>query len=307
MAGADGGVSNFAPIDEDTIVVAAHDDWRGVAAQRPDLSAQTVLTRNQIIGVFAMASVALAAALIAPNALYQTIHWFLVLAFTGVIFLKQVSLSFYWAYRSPLQRVRARIGPLPVYTVLCPLYREAESAPTLAAHLQRLDYPQDRLDIIFILEADDYETRAALERLSLPTNFRIFIAPEDGPRTKPKAMNAALHHARGEFVAVYDAEDAPHPGQIKAALSMFAASSRLGCVQAPLVIDNYRASWIAGQFALEYALQFRVLLPAMMAMGLPAPLGGTSNHFRSMRCVRLARGIPTMSRKTPILGCACTD
>ncbi|OZA95879.1 MAG: hypothetical protein B7X67_24920, partial [Rhizobiales bacterium 39-66-18] len=52
------------------------------------------------------------------------------------------------------------------------------------------------------------------------------------------------------------------------------------CVQARLAIDNGGDSWISRQFALEYAAQFDVILPAVAAFGLPMPLGGTSNHFR---------------------------
>jgi glycosyltransferase XagB len=37
---------------------------------------------------------------------------------------------------------------------------------------------------------------------------------------------------------------------------------------------------LARQFALEYAAQFDGLLPALERLGLPIPLGGTSNHFR---------------------------
>lgn len=35
------------------------------------------------------------------------------------------------------------------------------------------------------------------------------------------------------------------------------------------------------QFALEYAVHFGLLLPALTSLGLPIPLGGTSNHFRA--------------------------
>jgi cellulose synthase/poly-beta-1,6-N-acetylglucosamine synthase-like glycosyltransferase len=88
--------------------------------------------------------------------------------------------------------------------------------------------------------------------------------------------------ARGEFVVVYDAEDRPHPKQLRAALSAFSeGGAKLACVQAPLVIDNARESWIASQFAAEYAIQFREVLPLLARMGAPLPLGGTSNHFRT--------------------------
>jgi len=38
--------------------------------------------------------------------------------------------------------------------------------------------------------------------------------------------------------------------------------------------------WIAGQWALEYAVQFGRFLPGLASLGLPIALGGTSNHFR---------------------------
>ena len=51
-------------------------------------------------------------------------------------------------------------------------------------------------------------------------------------------------------------------------------------VQAPLVIDNAESSWLARQFAAEYAIQFREILPLIARLDWPMPLGGTSNHFR---------------------------
>ena len=105
--------------------------------------------------------------------------------------------------------------------------------------------------------------------------------PVAAPRTKPKALNYALAQARGAFVAVYDAEDIPHPQQLRAALDAFASGgARLGAVQAPLLVDNGGASWLAGQFAAEYAIQFRGIVPLLAHLGAPPPLGGTSNHFR---------------------------
>jgi cellulose synthase/poly-beta-1,6-N-acetylglucosamine synthase-like glycosyltransferase len=47
------------------------------------------------------------------------------------------------------------------------------------------------------------------------------------------------------------------------------------------VIDNARESLLAAQFAGEYAGQFGLMLPLLARLGLPMPLGGTSNHFRT--------------------------
>jgi cellulose synthase/poly-beta-1,6-N-acetylglucosamine synthase-like glycosyltransferase len=123
--------------------------------------------------------------------------------------------------------------------------------------------------------------QAAVLGMRLPPGFRTVVVPDNAPQTKPKALNYALHFARGEFVVVYDAEDRPEPDQLLRALSVFRRHPpRLGCVQAQLNIYNPRASWLTRQFTIEYSALFDAVLPALARLGLPVPLGGTSNHLR---------------------------
>ena len=169
---------------------------------------------------------------------------------------------------------------LPGYSVILPLYREAEVVPQLVSALEAIDYPRDRLQLMFVVEADDPETRAALAGLALPDHAEVVVAPPGLPRTKPRACNIALDRATGALVTIYDAEDRPDPGQLREAATGFAAgSARLACLQAPLRIEHDRR-FLPRQFALEYAIQFEVLLPMLSRLGAPFPLGGTSNHFR---------------------------
>jgi len=86
--------------------------------------------------------------------------------------------------------------------------------------------------------------------------------------------------AAGAHVTVFDAEDRPHPNQIRAAWRAYRADPRLACVQAPLHIHNGDQGWIARQFDAEYAVHFGQALPLLVAVGGAIPLGGTSNHFR---------------------------
>lgn len=172
-------------------------------------------------------------------------------------------------------------GPLPVYTIIAPLYREANVLPDLVEALFALDYPAELLDIKLAIEADDAETLAVARALQLDARFEIVAVPAGAPRTKPRALNAALASARGAFLAIFDAEDRPAPNQLKAALDAFArGGARMGCAQAPLGWYNARENWLTRQFALEYAAQFHVILPALARWGWAPPLGGTSNHFR---------------------------
>lgn len=154
--------------------------------------------------------------------------------------------------------------------------------PQLVDALDALDYPREKLQILLVVEPDDAETATALAIRADWPGFEVIVAPALGPRTKPKAMNAALPFARGTYVGVYDAEDIPDPLQLREVCTVFAApgSERLGCVQARLAIDNLADGWITRQFAAEYAGYFDVVLPMLATCRLPLPLGGTSNHFR---------------------------
>ncbi|WP_407522402.1 glycosyltransferase family 2 protein [Methylobacterium oryzisoli] len=180
------------------------------------------------------------------------------------------------------EAARADEAALPVYTVLVALHREARVVPRLVRALARLDYPRAKLDVKFVIEADDPATAAALAAVPNPGWFEVIVAPPGLPRTKPRALNVALPFARGEHLVVYDAEDVPEPGQLRAAAALFAGSSpRTACLQGRLVIDNTADSWLTRCFTLEYAALFDVLVPALSAWRLPVPLGGTTTHFRT--------------------------
>ncbi|SFH07191.1 glycosyltransferase family 2 protein [Methylobacterium gossipiicola] len=171
---------------------------------------------------------------------------------------------------------------LPVYTVFVALHREAKVVPRLAAALSALDYPAAKLDVKFLIEAHDTETAAALKAATLPPGAEIVVVPPGLPRTKPRALNAALPLARGSCLVVYDAEDVPDPGQLRAAAALFARSDpKTACLQGRLVMDNERDGLLQTCFALEYAALFDVLIPALAAWNVPIPLGGTSTHFRT--------------------------
>ncbi|MEO1040084.1 MAG: glycosyltransferase family 2 protein [Pseudomonadota bacterium] len=173
------------------------------------------------------------------------------------------------------------VSQLPSLTVICALHREpGEVVEGLARQLSQLDYPADRLTLALAVEADDEETCRAAHAAARRWPLEVIETPPRGPRTKPKALNYALHLTGGELIAVYDAEDCPAPDQLRAAAEAFSADARLGCVQAPLSWYNAEETWLTRQFALEYAAQFHVLLPFYARLGWPLPLGGTSNVFR---------------------------
>ena len=201
--------------------------------------------------------------------------------FIAASLIKIVTVLLAQTFETKSASLARRNASLPVYSILVPLYREAEMAQQIVAALKALSYPRARLEAILVVEADDHATRKALYAARPPRWMRIMTAPDGQPRTKPRACNLALAQAKGDLVVVYDAEDRPHPNQLLEAAKAFAEGGpRLGCLQAPLRIPNCKG-FFARQFALDYAVQFETLLPALVRAGRPIPLGGTSNHLRS--------------------------
>lgn len=199
------------------------------------------------------------------------------LGWTGLRLLGALTTGLMWRRRRHLSDAE-----LPAYSVIVALYREAPAVPQLLHALRNLDYPPEKLDIKLVLEPDDHETRLAVSKCGTHYPFEIVLAPVAAPRTKPKALNAALPFARGSLVAVYDAEDRPEPDQLRSAAETFMAhDQRLACVQARLTIDNTADSWLTRMFTAEYAGLFDVFLPGLALWQLPLPLGGSSNHFRA--------------------------
>lgn len=202
------------------------------------------------------------------------------IAALGVILLSALRLAAALTPARYASRARLSNHDLPVISVIIALYDEAEVLPGLIAALSRLDYPRRKLDIILALEAHDTATRATARALAARQALRVVVLPPLGPMTKPRALNMALQAARGELIAVYDAEDSPHRQQLRHAAEAFAADPGLGVVQAPLGWYNREDNWLTAQFALEYATQFHALLPLLSRLDWPLPLGGTSNVFR---------------------------
>ncbi|MEL7543626.1 MAG: glycosyltransferase, partial [Pseudomonadota bacterium] len=252
-----------------------------MAQTRPELSAALPFWWRQVFAFGGLLMVGVAGAIAAPKFTALCVLLAIAAPFSALVLVRLM--AFLRLLRPGPARSTADKLPdssLPSVALLIPLYREAAIVQQLADALERLDYPHTHREIFIIVEEDDAATRVALARCQMPVGTSTLVVPPASPRTKPKALNVALAYTRADQVVVYDAEDLPDPGQLRAAASAFAAvPPETVCLQARLFIHNARDSWLSAQFALEYYALFDGVLPAYQALGLPLPLGGTSNHF----------------------------
>jgi cellulose synthase/poly-beta-1,6-N-acetylglucosamine synthase-like glycosyltransferase len=267
----------------------------GLAAERPELSANTGWARWQWVGAIVALLAFVVCAILRPSeTLITTLIAVNVMFFVGVAF-KLLACTVGVFHLTSMHRERdprrggatvaavPRIpdADLPVFTILVPAYREANVVSKLIEHLGDLDYPMSKLQVLLLMEADDEETIAAAKAARPSECVRFVVVPADGPQTKPKACNVGLALAEGEFLVIYDAEDRPEPGQLREVVSRFAETDNdVVCFQARLNYFNARENILTRMFTLEYSMWFDTMLPGLDAWRLPIPLGGTSNHFR---------------------------
>jgi cellulose synthase/poly-beta-1,6-N-acetylglucosamine synthase-like glycosyltransferase len=251
-------------------------------------SAERRLAPRQRVVVAALGAAVAAGLVLVPGATLPIIVGALTLLFVGTTFLKAA--YFVVGYRARSRSEASDAPPdasgrepsaLPVYSVLIPLFREANVVPELLDSLERLSYPADLLEVLLLVEHDDPDTRSACER-GLRPGWRVVEVPAGGPRTKPRALNVGLSHVTGQLLTIYDAEDRPEPDQLqKAVLAFDRHPENVACLQARLDFYNSGQNLLTKWFACEYATHYGLYLRGLAECGHPLPLGGTSCHFRT--------------------------
>lgn len=258
-----------------------------LAQERPEQSANVIFTKQQIMVMAAIFFAVITGlffdwlkTVLVINIFIQLLY-FLVSVFKFLMILRGVQTNA--QIRITDEEVAAvDERDLPVYTILVPMYKESCVIPKLLENLELLDYPKHKLDIRLLVEEDDTEAQELLYSLNLRPYYTILVVPHSLPKTKPKACNYGLINARGDYVVIYDAEDRPDPDQLKKVYLAFQRSpDTCCCIQAKLNYFNSEQNMLTRWFTQEYSMWFDLLLPGLMQLNIPIPLGGTSNHFKT--------------------------
>ncbi|MFB5677372.1 glycosyltransferase [Paenibacillus terreus] len=100
----------------------------------------------------------------------------------------------------------------PTVTVLVPAHNEELVVAITAEHILRLNYPEDKVQIIMIADNCSDQTAEKLRDLKNRSSYKhrdFTIFERTGTGGKSGALNDALKLAKGEWICVYDADAAP--------------------------------------------------------------------------------------------------
>ena len=211
------------------------------------------------------------------------------------------TLNFYYlAYQSrnnirhnKKMRQRSELpASLPVVTIQLPLYNEKYVAKRLIDAVCRMDYPKDKLHIQVLDDSDD-DTIDLIKSIVDDSRFKgfdiVLTHRTDRSGYKAGALKAGMTQAKGEFVAIFDADFIPPPWFLKKALGYFFTDEKLGFVQCKWGHVNENYSTLTEAQAVSLDLHFMIEQKAKSFTHLYMNFNGTAGIWRTS-CIKDAGG-----------------
>jgi cellulose synthase/poly-beta-1,6-N-acetylglucosamine synthase-like glycosyltransferase len=196
-----------------------------------------------------------------------------------------VMLALHWWHRRRAQAQRPPDPPTawPMVTVQLPLYNERYVARRLLMAVSALDYPADRLEIQVLDDSTDDTTALLAEpirHLRAQGRHVVHLCREMRTGFKAGALAAGLHQARGEFIAIFDADFLPPPDFLRQTIPDF-VDPRVAAVQTRWGHLNRDYSFLTRIQAVGLDGHFAVEQPARCWGGLFLHFNGTAGVWRT--------------------------
>ena len=148
-----------------------------------------------------------------------------------------VTLWFYWRYRHasyPVPDLTADETELPFVTVQLPMFNERFVVERIVTAATKLQYPRNRFEIQIVDDSTDDTTDVAAElvRRFQAQGFDIkLLHRTNRSGYKAGALKAAVDQAKGEYLALFDADFSPEPDFLLQTVPHFMQQPRLGVIQ----------------------------------------------------------------------------
>jgi cellulose synthase/poly-beta-1,6-N-acetylglucosamine synthase-like glycosyltransferase len=157
----------------------------------------------------------------------------------------------------------ARFDDLPRVTVQLPIFNEQYVVDRLLDAVCKLEYPREKLDIQLLDDSTDETVevaRALVERYAALGNPIYYLHRENRAGFKAGALEEGLKTAKGEFVAIFDADFVPPPDFLLRCIHHF-TDPQIGMVQTRWthinrtysLLTEVEAILLDGHFVLEHS------------------------------------------------------
>jgi cellulose synthase/poly-beta-1,6-N-acetylglucosamine synthase-like glycosyltransferase len=195
--------------------------------------------------------------------------YFLVLVILSLYGIHRYTLVYnFFKYRDRTPERAPEPAEWPKVTIQLPIYNERYVIERLVEAVAQFDYPREQLEIQVLDDSTD-ETqsiaRACVERyaqLGLPISYHH---RDNREGFKAGALQEGLKTARGEFIAIFDADFLPAADFLRRTVPYLVADRQLGMVQTRWsyvnrhysALTEVEAILLDGHFVIEHCARFR--------------------------------------------------
>ncbi len=198
--------------------------------------------------------------------------YFLILAVLAIFGLHRYYLAYLY-YRYKDHRITHpkpfdELTELPFVTVQLPIYNEKYVIPRLVRAACALDYPRDRMEIQVLDDSTDETTETAkrIVQTYAKRGYPIrLIHRTNREGYKAGALQEGMKVCKGELIAIFDADFVPDADFLKKLIPHFAASPKIGMVQARWghinrdysLLTKAQSIFLDGHFVIEHTARNR--------------------------------------------------
>lgn len=158
-------------------------------------------------------------------------------ALTFVFIYSFVQLSLVWNY-AKVSKTKKNVSlkendNWPKVTIQLPIFNEKYVVQRLIQNIAQLDYPENLLEIQILDDSNDETTKIVKECVDELPNKKIFklIRRPERNGYKAGALKYGLQSAKGEFIAIFDADFLPQKDFLLKTIPYFFESEHTGVVQ----------------------------------------------------------------------------
>ena len=166
----------------------------------------------------------------------------------------------------------------PSCSLLIPAYNEAKVIGATIESMLKLNYPKDKLQIIVINDGSTDSTKEIIESYAAQdSRVELFDIPKgEGGKGKSRTLNIGIKAAKGEIIAIYDADNTPDSNSLRYLVAQLLQHKELGAVLGKFRTVNKNRNWLTRFINIE-TLSFQSMLQAgRWQMNNIATLPGTN-------------------------------
>lgn len=188
----------------------------------------------------------------------------------------------YFKNKKPKPAVLNKEEELPFVTVQLPIFNEMYVVERLIDTVAQFDYPKNRFEIHILDDSTD-ETVAITKKKVEEYKAKGFnieqITRKDRKGFKAGALKDGMQYAKGEFMAIFDADFLPRPDFLKRTIPYF-KNPKVGVVQTRWEHINRDYSLITRLQALQLNVHFTVEQMGRKAGNYMLQFNGTAGVWR---------------------------